>query len=356
MDYLRFLSAMYVLFFHYFFNGISNGKISSFSEHSHLKEFAKYGYLGVYFFFIISGFVISLSMQGRTLSRFVQSRILRLWPPFILCMTITAIVRILWGCSQFSVTWKQYIANLTIMPQHFGEQRIDGVYWTLTLEIWFYFFVSVLILARLPLQRATGIWLVLIALWHLTPYRGVPILGDNYVWFLIGSIIYLITSGANPAYNILLLLAASAVALFEVGSASVRLSESRNCYYSPGIIVAASTFFILLFALLANSRWRLCRLPLARQMGLITYPLYLLHAYCGYIILSRFGTESAKLEQTIGVALCMILSSTAVVYLFEVPTRKYWKQLIERTTDRPFEIMDQTISLLSTTLGRFRSK
>lgn len=353
---MRFFAAIYVLFFHYFFNGISNGKISSFSEYPFLKDFAKYGYLGVYFFFIISGFVISLSMQGRTISQFAQSRILRLWPPFILCMTITTIIRLLSNNPEFAVTWKQYAANLTIMPQYFGEKRIDGVYWTLSLEIWFYLYISFLILMKLPLQRVVGIWLLLIVAWRLTPYRSAPILGDNYIWFLIGSITYLITSDTKPVYNILLLLAASTVALFEVGSASVRLSESRDCYYSPIIIVATSAFFVLLFATLANSRWRLYKLPLARQMGLITYPLYLLHAYCGYIILSAFGTEPAKLSQTIGVTICMIACSTAVVYLFEIPTRKYWKRLIEKTTERPFEIFNQTARLILTTFKDFRPR
>lgn len=356
MDYMRFFSAIYVLFFHYFFNGISNGKISSFSEHVLLKDFAKYGYLGVYFFFIISGFVISLSMQGRTVSQFTQSRILRLWPPFILCMTITTLTRLLSNNPEFAVSWKQYAANLTIIPQFFGEERIDGVYWTLTLEIWFYIYISMLIFIKLPLQRVVGLWLLLIVIWRLTPYRGIPIIGDNYIWFLIGSITYLITTQTKSTYNTLLLLVASSVALLEVGLASTQLSESRSVHYSPAVIVTTSAIFILLFATLANSRWRLQKLPLARQMGLITYPLYLLHAYCGYIILSIYGTESAKIEQSILVSIGMIIVSTAVVYWFEIPTKKHWKKLIEQLTNRALKIADKQSERFSIIIGSFRPK
>ena len=58
LDYMRFFAAMIVVFFHYFFNGLLNGKITSIHELTYFADIAKYGYLGVDLFFIISGYVI----------------------------------------------------------------------------------------------------------------------------------------------------------------------------------------------------------------------------------------------------------------------------------------------------------
>ena len=57
LDYARFFAALSVFFYHYFFNGIHNGKVVS-VEHTDFAQYLSYGHYGVQFFFIISGYVI----------------------------------------------------------------------------------------------------------------------------------------------------------------------------------------------------------------------------------------------------------------------------------------------------------
>ena len=53
LDYTRLFAALSVMCFHYLFNGIGNGKISSLTHIDGLIDVAKYGYLGVELFFMM---------------------------------------------------------------------------------------------------------------------------------------------------------------------------------------------------------------------------------------------------------------------------------------------------------------
>ena len=68
VDYLRLLAAFSVVAFHYLYNGIHNGKVDSTRPRADRSQIAQYGYLGVNFFFMISGYVIFASVTGKTRS------------------------------------------------------------------------------------------------------------------------------------------------------------------------------------------------------------------------------------------------------------------------------------------------
>jgi peptidoglycan/LPS O-acetylase OafA/YrhL len=53
-----------------------------------LAPWARYGFLGVPIFFIISGYVIAYSAE-RTAAAFAIARVSRIYPTFLFCMTLT---------------------------------------------------------------------------------------------------------------------------------------------------------------------------------------------------------------------------------------------------------------------------
>lgn len=79
LDYARFSAALSVLAFHYLFAGIRNGKLSSLSYIPVVTDIAKYGYLGVELFFMISGYVIFATAKDKSPGQFIVSRIARLY-------------------------------------------------------------------------------------------------------------------------------------------------------------------------------------------------------------------------------------------------------------------------------------
>mgnify|MGYP001576560831 CR=1 FL=1 len=71
LDLIRFIAALYVVFYHLCYRGFAKDNLSIL-QFSPLENFAKYGYLGVDLFFIISGFVIIMSVKNSNLIAIYQ--------------------------------------------------------------------------------------------------------------------------------------------------------------------------------------------------------------------------------------------------------------------------------------------
>lgn len=69
-----------------------------------LAQPAKYGYLGVELFFMISGFVILMTASNNSLKRFFISRAVRLYPAFWVCCTITFLLILAVGQPRYSAS------------------------------------------------------------------------------------------------------------------------------------------------------------------------------------------------------------------------------------------------------------
>jgi peptidoglycan/LPS O-acetylase OafA/YrhL len=82
LDLLRLFAVLAVVLYHYGFRGAAADGFTTASL-TDLTPIAKYGYLGVQLFFVISGFVIAYSAEGRTASGFAIARIARIYPGFI---------------------------------------------------------------------------------------------------------------------------------------------------------------------------------------------------------------------------------------------------------------------------------
>ncbi|HEV7414831.1 MAG TPA: acyltransferase family protein, partial [Tianweitania sediminis] len=162
LDLLRLVAALCVVAFHYLFRG-SAGEPFLDAGYPELAPFALYGYLGVSLFFAISGFVIAWSAEGRDWIGFATSRFTRLYPGFLICMTASFLVLFAVGDSRLPVTPEQWAANLVILSPALGQPFVDGVYWSIVLELVFYGWVT-LALATGQFQKRP---LVLVAGWLL---------------------------------------------------------------------------------------------------------------------------------------------------------------------------------------------
>ena len=83
LDLVRFLAALAVVLYHY--TAVRN----SFEM---LSAITRFGYLGVPLFFIISGYVITLSAKNRSAAEFAISRFVRLYPAFWFSVAFTVVI------------------------------------------------------------------------------------------------------------------------------------------------------------------------------------------------------------------------------------------------------------------------
>ena len=146
IDLLRAIAALTVCFAH--FNALhmmGDGLLSDFCFH---------GYLGVDIFFVISGFVIPLSLLHTKykigdLKTFLVSRFLRLYPAYL---TSIAIVLGLWYLATLvpgfrgnppSFTLLQLASNMLFICGFNGEGWFIDVFWTLAIEAQYYVLIAI---------------------------------------------------------------------------------------------------------------------------------------------------------------------------------------------------------------------
>lgn len=140
LDLLRFIAALGVLGYHYFYRGIKTGKVEGLGFQD--EVFFQYGYLGVNLFFIISGFVIFLSLNRyQNALTFIKNRVIRLFPTYILSLCITLSVFFL-VLNEVPFDMKTLVSNFFMINWIFKLKSIDGVYWSLHIEWIFYFLMA----------------------------------------------------------------------------------------------------------------------------------------------------------------------------------------------------------------------
>ena len=332
LDYGRFLAALCVLAYHYLFNGIHNGKIDSISHIPGVADVAKYGYLGVEFFFMISGYVIFYSAQNKSAGNFLTSRAVRLFPAFWVAVLLTSSVAFFIGGELMSVSAPQVIANLTMFPTLLGYGFVDGVYWTLQYEWKFYFAVFALLAFGFQdkLSLAFMLWPVAMLLAKLTGLTGLPYMGGYFCYFAAGCLFALRGQNQTSASLASLLLSLYLCISFTLDKAGV-LESTKGVYYNDALIAAIICSFFLIFQSM-NSAWgSRIRLPGSRLAGAMTYPLYLVHAHIGYMLLSHFANEQNKLL-IYALSLLAVLTLAFLIHVFvERKPAAFWHSLFART-------------------------
>lgn len=340
LDYGRFVAAVCVMGYHYLFNGVQNGKITTLTHVDGLVDAAKYGYLGVEFFFVISGYVIFFSAQGRSAAKFAVSRAVRLYPAFWCAMLTTALVASSWGGGDMAVSASQVVANVTMFPELVGYGFVDGVYWTLQLELSFYAAVLVVLLVGLQRSLATIAlaWPAAMLIAKALGAGQLPYLGGYYAYFAAGMLFALIKRGRHPFAWAGLAACLYLCIDFSTGR-SLAFVEKKGVDYSLPVIATLIALQFAFFLVLNTRRGSDLQLPASRLAGGLTYPIYLLHAHIGYMALSRFGSDEHKIVSYLAVAAAVFALAYAIHVVVEQRLAPVWKRLFEVCLGRPLELL-----------------
>ncbi len=287
IDLLRFLAALAVVFFHYAFRGFAADGLSI-MPYPLLAPVAKYGYLGVNLFFMISGFVILMTAASGSLRAFFVSRVVRLYPAFWACCTITAVFIVVMGGMQFQVSPIQYLVNLTMFSEFVQVPSIDGSYWSLFAELKFYVLVAIVLKAgrihqALPLM---AVWLIASIMLEIFPSYtiGYYLVADYSAYFIAGATCFLVWLQGTSMSRLGMLLACWAMAIFQSLQRLKSIDQRLQVQLDPMVIAATITAFFVILVLVALRRTGAWGRSSAALAGALTYPLYLLHQNIGYMI------------------------------------------------------------------------
>ncbi len=333
LDVLRLFAALAVVLYHYLYRGAAaDGYLAQ--GYPEAAPYAIYGYFGLHLFFMISGFVIAWSAHGRGAPAFAVARFARLYPGFIACMSITFAVTVLAGMAPFSATLQQYAANWTMFAPAFGQPFMDGAYWTIVLELVFYGWVTLALLAGV-FER----WkLPLVAVWLAIALANETVIGSGALrllfvteyapCFALGVLIQHMNLHGRSA-EALLLGATAAVMSF---SAAIGLRDWMLGHYgtalADGALFAANAAIIAIFLLAVHARQFVPANAFVLFLGGLTYPLYLLHQHAGYIAINTLAPILGRWE-AFAVTLAAALAVSGLVWLaVERPMQKLIKRLL----------------------------
>lgn len=291
LDGLRLLAVLAVVLFHFAFRGAAGGLTNA--SIPALAPVAKYGYLGVHLFFVISGFVIAYSSHGRRAVAFGIARFSRIYPTFIVCMSATTIVILLFGAPRFETSFGQWAANLFVASELFDQPFVDGAYWSILYELLFYGWMFVLLAifpaSKIRMSVVCFGWLALSAVNELVLHSDLArriFLTDASAFFVAGIMLYQIHAKAGGRSPWVVLGVAGIGSALQAVMTAPEAEAAYDAQFSRPVIAACAIIGILLVALATSvridARWSRALVV----AGGITYPLYLLHQNIGYIILN----------------------------------------------------------------------
>jgi peptidoglycan/LPS O-acetylase OafA/YrhL len=293
IDLLRFLAALAVVLFHYAFRGYAAH--SSSLPYPLLEPVAKYGRYGVDLFFLISGFVILMTASGGNLKHFVVSRVVRLYPAFWVCCTLTFLVLVLFGSGKPTVA--QYVLNMTMLSGFDVMQKIapvslmDGSYWSLVVEMRFYAFVAVVLLLR-QMHRAElwlTAWLVALILFELAriDHLREVLIVDYAAYFIGGAMMYQIWSRGWSMLRMGVILGSWGLSLYEACMMLPKFETATRTVMDRGVVIGLITACFIMMYLVATKKTFWVGRRNWMLLGALTYPLYLVHQAIGYVIFNH---------------------------------------------------------------------
>ena len=250
------------------------------------------GALGVALFFMISGFVIPFSLYSKGPVGFIRARIIRIYPTLVVSLFLVTLLLVLVGELPFNVhALLIWLNNLSLFRGWFGGESLNSVLWTLEVEIRFYLYAALFfgVLKRSPVifilipLLITAVILIFgfqpvypTGLFHNVPSAlGVVCYDFGFICYMnLGVLLYLRYVNKISVIKARLLGLAS---IFVV----IYFLHARYIGNPLVISIFAATIFVC-FAKYRTSLGGIFSGLFAR----ISYPLYLIHAPVGYVLLS----------------------------------------------------------------------
>lgn len=329
LDALRGLAALAVMVYHY--TGTKAGHAGSHESRQlvHLQY-------GVHLFFAISGFVIFLTLEkSRSWSDFVISRFARLYPPFWVCLALTWLVVLAFGLPgretsvrdlAWNVTMVPTLLNLTLFRGGDPVAPVDGVYWSLQVELMFYAWSLVawwLVGSRRMVWVATA-WCALAAASAWWP-PGMLAKSISFVGLLEWA----------PFFSI-------GILAHELGSRGVSSGSLGLLASLTAALVAGAPLALGVGVAVAVLFWVFMRIkhpPAALHglvwVGLVSYPLYLTHQNIGYISIRQLSHAGVPYFWSLAlVSAGALLLAGILHYVAEMPLTRLCRQSLVGLRDR----------------------
>lgn len=304
LDALRGIAALSVVLFHYFY------QYDNIYRHENIAvDWASMGMFGVELFFMVSGFVIFWTLRRVEYPLdFIVSRFSRLYPAYWCAVIVSSLIVYYFPLQGLGISLTDTAINLLMFQEFLDVPHVDGVYWTLSVELTFYFWMLILYISGqlhkieplLVLWICTSILHSMRAIYLPEAINTLFIL--KYIpFFAAGICLYKIThmTANKTAIGVLFLSLASTLIIYSAKAALL------------------FSLFYLIFFLAASGRMKFLSTKPLVFLGAISYSLYLLHQNIGYIVISQFYKNhwDPLLGILSSIVLCLFLATLSSKYI-----------------------------------------
>jgi peptidoglycan/LPS O-acetylase OafA/YrhL len=361
LDGLRGIAILVVLWYHTWEWNWLDTEFNAFGRHVNLQFIPETGFTGVDLFFFISGFVLFYPyarhlFEGKplqTVQQFAYRRFIKIVPSYYLQILILTP----WILAAFagSMLFWQYVTHLTFTFNWFRSTAgsINGVWWTLALEVQFYVIFPLLCWCMRRRPSATYIGMMVIANGYRLATRHCCV-GDWVVQSQMPAFLDLFGSGMfaawlftflhsrvrqlsswQPLFTALALGGFAAYGVLLYSLYQVRVIPDWQYVWSDGhLTLLGITFVVLTVAsCLASAWWRaLLGNRVLVFFSIISYNLYLWHQLIGTFLAKHsfplprtatFATDRPwQWSFTLLSVAVSIAVATIITYVFERPLLK----------------------------------
>ncbi|OGX84178.1 acyltransferase family protein [Hymenobacter glacialis] len=302
------------------------------------------GMTGVDLFFLISGFVIFMTLRKTSSSKdFVISRLIRLYPTYWACVSFTFAINVLYAVTHNSLSLNyigQYLANMTMFQHYLGVENLDHPYWTMIVEMVFY--LSMLIIYRTgQIKNIEWIGGILSAVCFLISTVGrsffyeayevvnfvYPLL-NHFPLFFAGIVFYLIKYDRPSVARYVMIGGCFVCSLF------VFDNLGRGAYLTYSEHVATLVVYFSLMLLYINNKLSWVSNKVFVYLGTISYALYLIHQnisvfYLRPLMARVLPGKTGFWLGNIVILVTVIGLASAVTYWIEKPAMKLLKAKLQ---------------------------
>jgi peptidoglycan/LPS O-acetylase OafA/YrhL len=309
IDLLRAIAIIAVILYHY-----TTRFPADFYQASAMTFTFPWGRHGVDLFFAVSGLCIFLTLDSSSsLENFWARRIARIQPAYMAAIVITTVILMVAELPGRGATWPIALSNMlwfNVIPQW---PQIDGAYWSLVVELKFYFLIGLIYYAMRG-RNISLAWLtvcVIGAAGRLTgEYSYITdqlLIADYAPCFLAGILAWEWTRLDRTQGYAMALITCVLLCI------SPRFSDAPVL----GLMIGAAAFAVL--------RMSWLKVPKAITfIGLISYSLYLLHQNIGYVLIRAlpFGIDFR-------LAAAFLIVTALAAFLYWAVERR-WERAVQR--------------------------
>lgn len=291
-----------------------------------------YGWLGVEFFFIISGFVIFMTLEAsKSWTDFAWRRFVRIWPGYMLSAVVIFAAMYALSFTPYQRGMYDLLVSPFLWAPALNGEYISGVYWSLLVEVRFYVLVALLYFG-LGAANFRWAWLAVTigatALETLSPSVAIHLFSAKYLpFFTWGIVFYRLWRGGGDRLDLALFLTALA-------SFGWMWSDRELAIH---LIVLG---MLGIFSLFVMGKLQFLAHPVLLFFGRISFALYLLHFEISIAVMSVLEDAGVPVVAAAFPAIAIVVGlATLQTFYFEEPAKDWLKKARFRiwtgSTSRP---------------------